>query len=458
MINNNFGFEDFKLTRQFIQAIEDLEYTVPTAIQRKAIPIIRSGQHLIGIAQTGTGKTAAYLLPILQMLGYAQGDLARCLILVPTKELVLQVLEQVNSLAKYTDIRAVGLYGGVGRKKQAEQARNGVDLIVSTPMRVLEIYQEENIELKKIQILVLDEADRMMDMGFRPQINAILDVLPRKKQNLMFSATFSAIVEELSWDFMDFPIKIEITPEATPVETVEQRLYFIPNFQIKLNLLTLLLNDESFSRVMIFVRSKSSANLIYDYLQRNKIKGEIRLIHSNKGQNTRINAFNEFKLGNVRILISTDVMARGIDVYEVSHVINFDVPVQYEDYVHRIGRTGRAMHQGIAITFCTKAEFYHIQKVEDKIRMKIPVFEIPSEVEITETPFEENQEMEKEIDNQKRKEDPNFKGAFHEKKDYKVKQKQKQSKKVPGFSGKAKSVNLKTGPRNNKTSKHFKKR
>ena len=458
MKNNNLSFEDLNFPKQFIQAIEELEYSEPTAIQKKAIPIIRSGQHVIGIAQTGTGKTAAYLLPILQMLGYAQGSLARCLILVPTKELVLQVLEQVNQLSKFTDLRSVGLYGGVGRKKQAEQANNGVDIIVSTPMRVLEIYQEENLELKKIQFLILDEADRMMDMGFRPQINAILDVLPRKKQNLMFSATFSSVVEELSWDFMDFPVKIEITPEATPVETVEQRLYFLPNFQTKLNLLTLLLKDITLSRVMIFVRSKSSANLIYDYLHKNKISGEIRLIHSNKGQNTRINAFNEFKLGNVRILISTDVMARGIDVYEVSHVINFDVPVQYEDYVHRIGRTGRAMHQGIAITFYTKAEYYHIQKIEDKIRMKIPVFEIPSEVEITETPFEENQEMEKEIDNQRRKEDPSFKGAFHEKKDYKIKQKQKQSKKIPSFSGKAKSVNLKTGPRNNKTSKHYKKR
>ena len=446
-------FEDLKLTRQFLNAVQDLGYTIPTSIQQKAIPIIRSGQHIIGIAQTGTGKTAAYLLPIMQLLKYAQGDLPRCVILVPTKELVLQVLEQVVLLGKYTDLRSVGLYGGVGRKKQASDAISGVDIVVSTPMRLLEIYQEEGLDLKKVQILVMDEADRMLDMGFRPQINAILDVLPRKKQNMMFSATFSSIIEELSWDFMDFPIKIEITPEATPVETVEQRAYHVPNFQTKLNLLEYLLKDISLSRVMIFVKSKGSANRIFEYLN-HKIKGEIRLIHSNKAQNARINSFNDFREGNVRLLISTDVMARGIDVSAVSHVINFDVPTVYEDYVHRIGRTGRAWNEGIAITFVSKADEYHLAKIEKKIRMSVPIFQLPDNLEITETPFEENQSMEKEIDEQKKKEDPNFQGAFHEKKDYKLKQKQKKAKKVPKFSGKSKSVVQKTVKTGQKTSKY----
>ncbi len=446
-------FEDLKLTRQFLNAVQDLGYTIPTSIQQKAIPIIRSGQHIIGIAQTGTGKTAAYLLPIMQLLKYAQGDLPRCVILVPTKELVLQVLEQVVLLGKYTDLRSVGLYGGVGRKKQASDAVSGVDIVVSTPMRLLEIYQEEGLDLKKVQIFVMDEADRMLDMGFRPQINAILDVLPRKKQNMMFSATFSSIIEELSWDFMDFPIKIEITPEATPVETVEQRAYHVPNFQTKLNLLEYLLKDISLSRVMIFVKSKGSANRIFEYLN-HKIKGEIRLIHSNKAQNARINSFNDFREGNVRLLISTDVMARGIDVSAVSHVINFDVPTVYEDYVHRIGRTGRAWNEGIAITFVSKADEYHLAKIEKKIRMSVPIFQLPDNLEITETPFEENQSMEKEIDEQKKKEDPNFQGAFHEKKDYKLKQKQKKAKKVPKFSGKSKSVVQKTVKTGQKTSKY----
>jgi ATP-dependent RNA helicase RhlE len=420
----NSTFEDLKLTRQFLNAIDDLGYAVPTAIQQKAIPIIRSGQHVIGIAQTGTGKTAAYLLPIMQNLKYAQAELPRCVILVPTKELVLQVLEQVNLLGKYTNLRSVGLYGGVGRKKQANQAVSGVDIVVSTPMRLLEIYQEEGLDLKKVQVLVLDEADRMLDMGFRPQINAILDVLPRKKQNMMFSATFSSIIEELSWNFMDFPVKIEITPEATPVETVDQKSYHVPNFQTKLNLLELLLKDSSMSRVMIFVKSKSSANKIFEYLKQ-RIKGEIRLIHSNKAQNARINSFNDFKEGNVRLLISTDVMARGIDVTGVSH-----------------------------ITFVTKADLYHIAKIEKKIRMSIPVYPLAADLEITETPFEENQFMEREIDEQKKKEDPTYQGAFHEKKDYKLKQKQKKAKKIPKFSGKSKSVVQKTVKSGTKTSKH----
>lgn len=460
MSNDVINFEDLKLPRQYLNALEDLNFHVPTLIQQKAIPVIRSGQHIIGIAQTGTGKTAAYLLPIMQNLKYAQGDSVRCVILVPTKELVLQVLEHILMLGKYTTLRAVGLFGGVGRKRQAAEVEAGVDIVVSTPMRLLELYTEEGMDLKKVQVLVLDEADRMLDMGFRPQLNIILDVLPRKKQNMMFSATFSGEVEELSWDFMDFPIKIEITPEATPVETVEQRLYHVPNIQTKLNLLVELLKDtETLHRVMIFVKSKHSANRIFEFLQTHDVAGEMRLIHSNKGQNTRINSFNDFKEGDVRLLICTDVMARGIDVTQVSHVFNFDVPVVYEDYVHRIGRTGRALNSGIAITFVTKSDAYHVAKIEQKIRMTIPVHEIPESVEITETPFDENQDMEKEIDAQKKKENPEFKGAFHEKKNYKLKQNEKQGKKIPKFLGKSKSVTLKSNTSSKpKTSKHHRKK
>ncbi len=458
MENNLSGFEELGLPRQYLNAIEEMGYTIPTPVQQKAIPIIRSGQHVIGIAQTGTGKTAAYLLPVMQNLKFAQGELPRAVILVPTKELVLQVLEQVQLLGKYTDLRSVGLYGGVGRKKQAETARAGVDIVVSTPMRLLELYQEEGLDLKKIQVFILDEADRMLDMGFRPQLNAILDVLPRKKQNMMFSATFSGIVEELSWDFMDFPFKIEITPEATPVETVDQQSYSVPNFQTKLNLLEYLMRNTEMSRVMVFVKSKTTANRIFEYLQIHRLKGEMRLIHSNKGQNTRINAFNDFKEGSVRLLISTDVMARGIDVTEVTHVVNFDVPTVYEDYVHRIGRTGRAWCTGTAITFVTKSDQYHIKQIEQKIRMPIPVLDMPADVVIAETPFEENQDMEREIDIQKKKDDPDFKGAFHEKKDYKIKQKQKAGKRIPKFSGKSKSIITKTVKTGQKTSKHNRKK
>jgi ATP-dependent RNA helicase RhlE len=432
-------FEELKLTRQYINALEDLGFEQATPIQIKAIPAIRSGQHVIGIAQTGTGKTAAYVLPILQKLSYAKGIAARCIIVVPTKELVVQVTQQVGELAKYTDIRFQGIYGGVGRKSQAKAILDGVDIIITTPRRVLELYEKENIKLNKVEIMVLDEADRMMDMGFMGQINTILEVVPTKKQNLLFSATFSPRVEELSWNFMDFPIKIEITPEATPVETVAQVRYAVPNFLTKLNLLTSLLEDEeAFHRIIVFVRTKQAANLVFARLQKYG-KENIRLIHSNKGQNTRINAFQDFKDGAIRILVATDVMARGIDIKEVSHVINFEVPKMYDDYVHRIGRTGRAFRTGAAITFFTRAEAYHINKIEKRIRMPIPMLDLPEEIEITETPFFENQEMEREIDAQKHKEDPDYKGAFHEKKSYIAKIKNKKSKRPKKYNGKTNS-------------------
>lgn len=447
-------FEALGLTRQFLDAVHEAGFTVPTKIQQQAIPSIRSGQHLIGIAQTGTGKTAAYLLPILQQLKYAQGMAARCVILVPTKELVVQVSEQIAALIKYTDLRFAALYGGIGRKAQAAQAKAGLDIIVATPRRLMELYQEEDLVLKYIEIFVLDEADRMLDMGFRPQINLILDILPRKKQNLMFSATFSPFVEELSWNFMDFPIKIEVTPEATPVETVAQLCYRVPNLQTKLNLLSYLMKDkETFHRVIIFIKTKTTANAIFEYCQQ-YISGTIRLIHSNKSQNARINAFNEFKEGNIRMLIATDVMARGVDIPEVSHVINFEVPNMPEDYVHRIGRTGRAWHTGDAITFIHEADEYHFSKIEKKIRMPVPTLPLPEAVEVTETPYEESHAMDLEIDNQRKREDPTFKGAFHDKKDYRQKKSEKQRKKVPIHTNKGRTSYLKSKPKKNQTSKN----
>jgi ATP-dependent RNA helicase RhlE len=263
---------------------------------------------------------------------------------------------------------------------------------------------------------VLDEADRMMDMGFMFQVRKIIGVLPRKRQNLLFSATFPPKVEELSADFLEFPVKIEITPQATPARQVEQELYHVPNIKTKINFIEYLLqNKDEFNRVMIFARTKTNADNVFKYLDRKGL-GPVKVVHSNKEQNTRINSVNEFKSGALRVLVSTDVTSRGIDVTDVSHVINFDVPTQYEDYVHRIGRTGRALQTGKAITLATKAEEYHIAKIEKLIRQQIPVKELPTEVEVAKTSFEEKQEMAREIDNQKRREDPEFKGAFHDKK------------------------------------------
>ncbi len=411
-------FEDFKLTRQFLNAIEEAGFITPTPIQAKAIPVIKSGEHVVGIAPTGTGKTAAYLLPVLMQIKYAQGTQPRALILAPTRELCMQIENRANMLAKYTNIRTIALYGGVGKKQQIEEweTKKGVDIVVATPGRLMDMYKLRFVEFKKIRWVVIDEADRMMDMGFMPQIRKIQEVLPNKRQRLLFSATFPPKVEKMADEFIDYAVRIEIAPQATTVETVKLQLYEIPNFKTKLNYLLWLLEDEErYNRVMVFVRTKQSASNVAKFLDR-KAEGVIRVIHANKAQNTRINAMNEFKEGNVRVLVATDVAARGIDVTMVSHVINFDVPIVYEDFVHRVGRTGRANNEGTAITFMTHSEKYHIHKIQKLIKQQIPVFTLPYDLEVAETPREEAQEMAREIDRQKRKENPDFKGAFHEKK------------------------------------------
>ncbi|MFM7852593.1 MAG: DEAD/DEAH box helicase, partial [Flammeovirgaceae bacterium] len=358
----------------------------------------------------------AYLLPILMKTKFAQGQDARVLILVPTKELVVQVSKQVAVLAKFTDLRTAAIYGGIGPKTQIESIQKGVDILIATPGRFMELYLRKEIVTKHINTLVLDEADRMMDMGFMPQLRKIFEVIPSRRQNLLFSATYPAKVERLAEEFIEFPMRVEITPQATVAKKVEQELYHVPNLRTKINFLEKLLVDhEEFSRVMIFTRTKEVADNIFKYLDR-KNMGPVKVVHSNKGQNTRINSMNEFKEGNLRILVATDVASRGIDVVNVSHVINFDVPIVYEDYVHRIGRTGRAFQSGKAITFATKAETYHIKQIEKIIREQIPVTELPADIEIAETPFEEKQDMAREIDRQRKREDPEYKGAFHERK------------------------------------------
>lgn len=427
------SFEDLKLNRQLLNAIEEAGYSEPTPIQQEGIPMILAGHDVLGIAQTGTGKTAAFVLPLLMKLKYPQGDHVRGLILAPTRELVLQTGAVIEALAKYTGLRYVCLFGGIGPTAQIDGIRKGVDVIVSTPGRFMDLYLKNEIVVKQLNTLVLDEADKMMDMGFMPQIRRILEVIPRKRQNLLFSATFPEKVERLSAEFLEYPSRIEISPQATTAEKVGQILYEVPNFRTKVYLLEHLLEKgEAFNRVMVFTRTKETANNIFKFLERKVLTAdEIRVIHANKGQNTRINAMNDFKNGNIRVLVTTDVTARGIDVTEVSHVINFDVPLIYEDYVHRIGRTGRAHHQGSAITFLTIADEYHIAKIEDLIRMKIPREQLP-DITVAPTPFEEKQVMLREIDNQRRREDPDFKGAFHEKKARPVSKRKTTEKKTRG--------------------------
>jgi len=415
MSQDTASFQDFKLNKQLFNAIDDLGYENPSEIQVKAIPRILNGHDVIGIAQTGTGKTAAFVLPLLMKLKYGQGHDPRALIIAPTRELVMQVYENILELGKYTDLRTVCLYGGIGPKKQAQEVAEGCDIIVATPGRLLDIYSAGVLQPKQIKTFILDEADRMMDMGFMPQIRRVLELLPMKKQNLFFSATFPEKVEKYAYEFTDFPEKVEVTPETMTAELIEQSLYHVPNFLTKINLLKYLFENEDFSRVLIFVRTRKNANNVYSFIER-KISEEVRVIHANKAQSTRINAINEFKSGNVRVLVSTDVTARGIDVEEVSHVINFEVPNKYEDYVHRIGRTGRAAHHGIAISFVDPSDVYHIEKIEELIQKKIKVLELPKEIELMDTLPSEKKDMEQEIDRQKHLENPDFKGAFHEKK------------------------------------------
>ncbi|MCS6823179.1 MAG: DEAD/DEAH box helicase [Cytophagaceae bacterium] len=409
-------FEELKLNKQLLNAVAESGYKEPTEIQAKAIPQILAGHDILGIAQTGTGKTAAYLLPLIYKLKFAQGQHPRAIILVPTRELALQIGEELRRLSKYTDLRFAVLYGGSGTKLQIEAVQKGIDIVLGTPGRIIELYLSGELILKTINTFVLDEADRMMDMGFMPQIRKLLEVLPRKRQNLLFSATMPPKVITLSEEFLEFPMRIEVTPQATTAKTVDQVLYHVPNLKTKINLLQYLLNKEDeFTRVIVFVRTKKHADNIYKFIKR-KVEDEVRVIHANKSQNSRINAIEAFRQGKIRVLVATDVAARGIDISMVSHVINFDVPLLYEEYVHRIGRTGRANQSGKAIMFANEAEILHVKKIEKLIRMALPVEPIPDEVEIAQTEFEEQQAINREIDNIRKKENPDFQGAFHEKK------------------------------------------
>lgn len=415
MSKNIESFEDFKLNRQLLNAIDESGYENPTPIQQKVIPLALSGHDVLGIAQTGTGKTAAYLLPLIMKVKYAQGDDPRALILTPTRELAIQVHRNLETLAVYTDLRKIAIYGGIGPKDQIAALEKGVDIIVATPGRFIDLYRQGIIQTKSIKTLVLDEADKMMDMGFMPQIRQILEKIPSKRQNLLFSATFPEKVERLSNEFLTFPERIEITPQATRASTVTHYYYKVPNLHTKARLLGHLLRNSEFSKVIVFVRTKDLANQVFNFIER-KVEGGVRVIHSNKAQNSRINAINDFEAGVVRVLVTTDVTARGHDIKGVTHVINYEAPVVYEDYVHRIGRTGRAFQNGEAITFANESDLLHLEEIERVIREKIPEKTMPSEIEVSDTPFVERQQIAREIDRMKRKKDPDFKGAFHEKK------------------------------------------
>ncbi|MEG1949879.1 MAG: DEAD/DEAH box helicase [Odoribacter sp.] len=405
-------FNDLNIDKQILMALEEAGFETPTPIQEQAYSIIRSGKDVIGIAQTGTGKTLAYLIPILMKLHYAQGLYPRAIVIVPTRELVVQVCESVELLTEFMDIRCVGIYGGTNIRTQQAAVYEGVDLLVATPGRFMDIYMNGIIRTGQVKTVVVDEADRLMDLGFMPQLRSILEVIPEKHQTLLFSATFSIIIAEMAKEFLTAdPVRVETVSHATPVEFVTQLRYDVPNIATKINLLKSILADkEEFCRVMIFTETKKNADRIVEKLA-DHWKDELSVLHSNKAQNSRLNALRAFKEGKRRIMVSSDVAARGIDVQDVSHVINFDIPSIPEEYVHRIGRTARAGKEGVAISFVSAKEEAKFDDIEKMIGQQIQLLKLPENLEISDLLMDEEKIQSANIVYQRGK--PKGGGAFH---------------------------------------------
>jgi ATP-dependent RNA helicase RhlE len=376
-------FDELNLNTPLLSALDDLGYRNPTTIQRKAFPVIMSGVDVCGIAQTGTGKTFAYLLPVLRQWKFSKDKDPQILIIVPTRELVAQVVEAVKELGSYMSIDVVGVYGGVNIKTQVSRVEQGVDVLVGTPGRLYDIMLTGSLKLKTIKRVVIDEVDEMLNLGFRTQLKNILDLLPPKRQNLMFSATITDDVEALMDIYFNDPVRIEAAPTGTPLENIIQIAYEVPNFYTKVNLLELLLTeDKDMTKVLVFAATKKLADELYEQLAE-KFPDKVGVIHSNKEQNHRFNTVKQFQEGNYRFIIATDIIARGLDIEEVTHVINFDTPEVPENYIHRIGRTGRADKKGIAITFITERETENKERIEALMNYVIPKKALPQNLVIS---------------------------------------------------------------------------
>ncbi|HMI59446.1 MAG TPA: DEAD/DEAH box helicase [Puia sp.] len=376
-------FSDFNLNKALQDALADLGFQNPTSIQQKVFSVIMSGRDVCGIAQTGTGKTFAYLLPSLRQLTFSKTRTPQMLIIVPTRELVVQVVQSIKELTTYMTLQAVGIYGGVNINTQKTEVEKGADIVVATPGRLYDLALNGALRLKDVKKLVIDEVDEMFNLGFRTQLRNILDLLPAKRQNLLFSATITEEVEALMNTYVNNPVRIEAAPTGTPVENIDQKVYEVPNFNTKVNLLELLLSHNTeMTRVLIFVATKQLADQLYAQLTE-KFPGKTGVIHSNKDQNYRFNTVNKFKSGEYHFVIATDIIARGLDVAEVSHVINFDIPEVPENYIHRIGRTGRADQKGIAISFMTEKEKENRTGIQDLMNYIIPIIPLPEDLEIS---------------------------------------------------------------------------
>ena len=410
------SFDDLKISNQLRYAITDLGYTEPTPIQSQAFPVVLSGKDIIGIAQTGTGKTFAYMLPILQGLKFSKDRHPRVLILVPTRELVIQVVDEIEKFSKYINNRVLGVYGGTNINAQRALVAQGQDIIVATPGRLYDLVLSRDMQLKSIKKLVIDEVDVMLDLGFRFQLTNIFELLPERRQNIMFSATMTKEVDDLITNFFKASEKISIALSGTPLDNISQSCYQVPNFYTKTNLLISLLKDvKLYSKVLVFVSNKRSVDRLFEVLSTD-YKDEVCVIHSNKTQNYRIRSIKQFDEGLNRILVTTDVMARGIDLNEISHVINFDTPIFPENYMHRIGRTGRAEKKGESLLFYTEKEIQYKEAIETLMKMEIPKISFPEDVEISKELIPEEQPKIIEPNNPHKQSYENQRGeSFHEK-------------------------------------------
>ncbi|MDA7748052.1 DEAD/DEAH box helicase [Bacteroidia bacterium] len=377
------SFEELNINRQLLNAVADLGFEKPTPIQEEAYPVGMSGQNIVGIAQTGTGKTLAYMLPILQQLKYSKDYKPRVIILVPTRELVVQVVEQIELFTKYMSTRVLGVYGGVNIKTQMGALTQGQDIVVGTPGRLYDLAVNRSLLLQDVKKLVIDEVDVMLDLGFRFQLNNIFELLPDKRQNIMFSATMTEDVEILINENFIKPEFIAIALSGTPLDNIYQSCYPVANFYTKVNLLGHLLQDkETYQKILIFIDSKKNADRLYEAMEPD-FWNELLVIHSNKSQNNRMAAIERFNDNNARILIATDVIARGLDLDDITHVINFDTPKFPENYMHRIGRTGRAEKMGHSILFYTEGEEDWKKEIEKMMEYDIPQLEFPTEVKVS---------------------------------------------------------------------------
>ena len=368
-------FESLNLCQPLLAALDEIGYVTPTPIQEQAIPLLMEGRDMLGCAQTGTGKTAAFSLPILDVMAedpWSGKRRIRSLMLCPTRELASQIRDNIDEYARHLDIHSMVMFGGVSQRPQEKKLRKGVDILIATPGRLLDLIGQGLVDLSSVQFLVLDEADRMLDMGFIRDIRKILALIPEDRQSLLFSATMPSSIVELSRDMLYEPVKIEVTPESTTVEAIEQSLMFVMKSD-KRALLTHIIRDENPEKVLVFSRTKHGCNRIVKQLAADGV--EALAIHGNKSQGARERALGRFRNGTLQVLIATDVASRGIDVSDISHVINLDLPNEPEVYVHRIGRTGRAGQGGITIAFCDENEGEFLRDIEKTIRQKIPVDE-----------------------------------------------------------------------------------